>query len=158
MIRWGALTISSMCLMIGCVGAGDHLSDTGESNEASASGVDGGASATGPSCQSNDEFFRDRVWRDVLSPRCLSCHVVGGEAESTNFVLRDQDADPTQQEHNMNVFAPISRLEFDGEPWLLLKATADIEHAGGASIEVGSPEYEILEQMITRIVDPIDCP
>jgi hypothetical protein len=141
----------------GCPGPNDALSDS-----ASASGPDteddGQASATGHDCLTNDAFFRERVWGEVLRPLCFECHRAGGEAEQTNLVFVDQDADPNQQRTNEEVFTVVSFISFDGEPWTLVKPTGGVAHGGGVNFEVDSREYRILEEMIARVRDPVECP
>src|SRR5689334_22282411 len=36
-----------------------------------------------------DNFFVEEVWTKVGAARCLTCHKVGGDAEDSQFVLRD---------------------------------------------------------------------
>ena len=36
-----------------------------------------------------DMFFMDEVWAKVGELECLKCHKLGGDAEDSEFVLRD---------------------------------------------------------------------
>ena len=141
----------------GCPGESD-ASDEGSTDAAADTGEDEAASGTGHACVSNDAFFRERVWGEVLGPLCFECHRAGGEAEQSNFVFSDQDTDPSQQGKNESVFITISKIEFAGEPWSLAKATGTVTHSGGSIFEVDSAEYRILEEMIARVSEPIECP
>src|SRR5690606_41308319 len=43
----------------------------------------------GESCVTNQQFFAEQVWSQVLGPKCIACHNPQGQAKDTRFILQD---------------------------------------------------------------------
>lgn len=108
-------------------------------------------------CLSNERYFEEMVWTPILGAKCVNCHTEGGAAKESNFILRTADWGPTYLEQNLEVFKSLAKLEFEGTPWILLKPSAQIEHGGGPQIEKDDEEYAALEEMVSRLENPVVC-
>lgn len=106
-------------------------------------------------CMSNERFFESEV-QTILQANCQSCHNVAGDAKATEFLL-ETSAVPDYIERNMAVFEKMSKLQFEGEPWIVLKPTGVMEHGGGTRFAVDSDEFNAFEEMITRMENPVEC-
>src|SRR5688500_4008044 len=110
-------------------------------------------------CVSNEDFFKERVWTNVLSTTCIKCHTDTGQAKDSNFILRDAKWGPDYLENNLVVFESLAKLEYEGTPWILLKPTQDkgVVHGGLQQLDKGSQEYKDFQEMIERLADPVSC-
>lgn len=110
-------------------------------------------------CVSNEDFFNEKIWTNVLSQKCIKCHIIGGQAEDSKFILRDSKWGPDYLENNLEVFESLAKLEFEGTPWILLKPTQDkgVTHEGAMQLEKGSQEYKDFQEMIDRLENPVSC-
>lgn len=107
-------------------------------------------------CLSNEDFFKQKVQTKLLGT-CYACHNTTGQAKDTSFILRDSNWGPDYVEQNIEVFSQMSRLEYDGVPWILAKPTTAVAHEGGEQLKADSDEYNAFREMITRIDDPVVC-
>jgi hypothetical protein len=108
-------------------------------------------------CVSNEDFFRENVWTNILSVKCIACHTTEGDAKDSKFILRDSTWGPNYIENNLEVFESLAKLEYEGTPWILLKPSEQIEHGGLKQIEKDGPEYQAFEEMIDRLANPVEC-
>lgn len=115
------------------------------------------ASSDGEDCVSDEEFFQERVYANVLATKCMSCHTDSGAAKDSEFILKPPEWGPDYLERNLEVFSQMAKLEFEGTPWVLLKPTAQLEHGGAEQFKVDSEEYEAIEEMIARLDNPTVC-
>ncbi|WP_181197739.1 DUF1588 domain-containing protein [Enhygromyxa salina] len=117
----------------------------------------GGCQAEEPEqCVSNEDFFKEQIWAPVMSKKCITCHSPTGVAKSSQFVL--QSADWTGYlEANLATVERLAKLEYEGEPWLLVKPTNTVDHGGGVQIERGSAEYDAFVELVDRIKNPVEC-
>jgi hypothetical protein len=122
-----------------------------------ACGGGGGDSADDGQCLSNERYFEEMVWAPILGNTCVSCHNEGGAAKDSNFILQQAEWGPTYLEQNLEVFTTLAKLEFEGTPWILLKPSNQIGHGGGTVIEQDSEQYAALQEMVTRIANPVVC-
>ncbi|MCA9603191.1 MAG: hypothetical protein R3A78_15965 [Polyangiales bacterium] len=136
------LAASALGALVGCAGfeRGEPSPDAG----AAVPGADGsleGDGAVGPVLS-----FAVDV-HPLLVAGCRSCHVAGGNAGSTSFLLKgDVDADR----------AAVDALIQPGNPAksrLLTKASGQA-HGGGAVYAVGSSEYATLSAWIAEGAAP----
>lgn len=106
-----------------------------------------------------DDAFVSGVWNKVASQECLKCHKEGGDAEDSDFVLRD----PTKElgagreqamRHNLGAFVQVAREIKDGESRLLLKAEGRIKHGGKEVLKPGSAGSKTLEDFIRHVTTP----
>lgn len=108
-------------------------------------------------CVSNEQFFQENVYATTLATKCATCHNDAGEARDTSFILRDSNSGPDYLEQNLKVFEQMSRLRYDGVPWILAKPTASVEHFGGEQFATDSDEYNAFVEMVERIENPVAC-
>ncbi len=108
-------------------------------------------------CVSNEEFFRETVYAPILADNCASCHNSSGAAKETSFVLRTPESGPDYLDANLEAFSQMSKLQFEGDSWILLKPTLGIEHEGGERFKADSPEYGAFVEMMARIENPVSC-
>jgi hypothetical protein len=106
-----------------------------------------------------DDAFVSGVWSKVVSQECLKCHKVGGDAEDSDFVMRDPtkelgDAREQAMRHNLAAFVKMAREIKDGESRLLLKAQGRIKHGGKEVVKPGSAASKALEDYITHVTAP----
>jgi mono/diheme cytochrome c family protein len=99
----------------------------------------------GSSCDAvftqNQDLFTSQVMGQVLVPICATCHVAGGQAQSTRLrVLRD---DPLGTARGVALL--IDRTN-PAASLLLEKPLAIVPHGGGQQLGAGSTQAAILEQ------------
>ena len=107
-------------------------------------------------CVAVESFFRDEVWAPFMSTKCYACHNPAGAARHTDLVLRAADV-PGYFDANLAALRDIARLEIDGAPLLLLKASAQVEHQGSAQLGVGDEHYRALEELVQLLEEPDQC-
>ena len=112
---------------------------------------------TGEECLSNEEFFQQEVYAPILATNCETCHNSGGAAKDTSFIIRAPEWGPDFIDQNLQMFEQLSKLTYEGQPWILLKPTLQIEHEGGERFKVDSEEYNAFNAMIDRIANPVVC-
>lgn len=116
-----------------------------------------GEEEQGEDCVSNEQYFQENVYAPILATNCQTCHNSGGQAKDTNFIIQPPEWGPTFIEQNLEMFTQLSKLTYDGKPWILLKPTLQIDHEGGMRFEAGGDEYKAFEGMIERIANPVVC-
>jgi len=108
------------------------------------------------SCTTNAQYFQDYAWPQVFVI-CSTCHVAGGAAAGTRFMLQPATV-AGFMDQNFRAVGQVRRLEQDGTPLIVLKPTLTIPHQGGQQITPGSRPHAILLAMIDRIDAPVTCP
>ncbi len=108
-------------------------------------------------CVSDEEFFRETVYAPILATDCVNCHNSSGAAKETSFVLRSPESGPDYLEANLEAFAQMSKLQFEGQSWILLKPTLGIEHEGAERFKVDSEQYGAFVEMMNRLENPSSC-
>src|SRR5690606_34024202 len=108
-------------------------------------------------CVSDLEFFQESVYTPILAQDCANCHNESGEAKDTSFILRTNQWGPNYIEQNLEMFTQLSKLEYEGTPWILLKPTLGIDHVGGMRFSQGDPAYQAFQEMVERIRNPTEC-
>lgn len=94
-----------------------------------------------------EAYYASDVKTQVVEAICLSCHVNNGFAGSTDLIFA-AGADEANLETIRNYLA----LRNDDGETLLTKVTGGLSHGGGVQLEVGSPGYESLAQLISLLV------
>jgi len=107
-------------------------------------------------CVPTEDFFKEKIWSPVMSKTCITCHSRTGVAKNSQFVLQSSDW-TGYLEANLATVERLAKLEYEGEPWLIVKPTATIEHGGGVQFERGSEEYEAFVELVDRIKNPVEC-
>ncbi len=108
-------------------------------------------------CVSNEQFFKEEIYVKTLAVKCLACHNSNGAAKDTSFILRGSEWGPDYLEQNLEVFTQMSRLQYDGVPWVLAKPTESVSHGGELQFAKDSDEYNRFSEMVARIGDPVVC-
>lgn len=108
-------------------------------------------------CVSNEQFFQEEIYVKTLAVKCVGCHNPTGAGKDTSFILRGSEWGPDYLEQNLEVFTQMSRLEYDGVPWILAKPTASVAHGGELQFAKDSDEYNAFADMIARIDEPVAC-
>lgn len=140
----------SILLLLLPLGVGDLLisADTKEAKKNPAH--------TGPGCSADDPgFFVEEVWTNVGARSCLKCHKAGGDAEDSEFILRDPAKDPSGQatslKRNRAAFEKMAKRREEGKPVMLLKVIGELDHGGEDVLEKESARYRILEDWVHRV-------
>ena len=108
-----------------------------------------------------DPTFAEEVWAKVGAQECLKCHKPGGDADDSDFVLRDpsKELGPARDEamrHNLVAFAEMARTVARGDQSvLLLKASGAMKHGGKAVLKSDSAGYRILADFVRRTTAPM---
>lgn len=115
----------------------------------------------GRACKTSTNTSSDdadaRAWYDdqlypLLQSDCMDCHVAGGDASDSAFVLEgDADTDYAQVRE-------FTERELAGYPYLLAKASAFAGHTGGVRFALSSPEADILMEFADRLAGKVDEP
>ena len=110
----------------------------------------------GPSCLATDDFFVDEVWAKVGAHSCLKCHKPGGDAEDSEFILKDParesgEAKNVAMQFNRQAFARSAALLEKDESRLLLKAIGGLKHGGEDVLKPGSAGHRILQEFVRRV-------
>jgi hypothetical protein len=110
-------------------------------------------------CRTAENFFEAEIWPRVIEPVCLDCHVPGGAAGNSEFVLIPIiDNTDFLNAH----FDAIRSLALERVPSasnrsrLELMPTNTIPHGGATAIEPDSVLHELLLDFIAR-VDGVPC-
>ena len=116
------------------------------------SGVTHGATA----CLNVDDYFLDEVWTKVGAQSCLECHKAGGDAEDSEFILKDPARGGSLQSlpHNREAFARMAAAREGDQSRLLLKATGGLKHGGEDVLKADSTGYRILAEYVRRVSAP----
>ncbi len=119
----------------------------------------GGDPRTPSDCSTPSYYFRTEVWPKVVEGRCTACHIEGGAAAESAFILVSALEDEEYLETNFSRAAALAETklpEHDNRSLLELKPTGSIEHGGDVVIPAGSSQHEVLEEFISR-VDGVPC-
>jgi hypothetical protein len=117
--------------------------------------LSGGASCKGGSgdCQSTRAFFEQQVWSAFMSTTCGKCHTPDGTAvadSNAKFVIQPSSY-PGFIDANLANITMVANIQFQGTPEILLKPLGQDNHGGGVVLQAGSPEYQALQELVTRV-------
>ncbi|MBK6923509.1 MAG: DUF1592 domain-containing protein [Deltaproteobacteria bacterium] len=117
------------------------------------------AGTTEDQCVSNEDYFKEKVWSNILGTTCIKCHSDTGAAKDSSFILRDAKWGPDYLENNLKVFESMAKLQYEGTPWILVKPSMDkgITHGGAMQLDKGSEQYKAFQGMIDRLENPVTC-
>jgi hypothetical protein len=113
-----------------------------------------------PACgRAVDNYFADEVWAKVGARTCLTCHVKGGDAEDSKFILQDPRkregaARDEAMRQNREAFAKMARGKVKDKSRVLLKVVGELAHGGKDVLKEDSAEYRILADFVRRVNDP----
>jgi hypothetical protein len=114
------------------------------------------AQAVPTDCLSTQRYFNEWAWPNVIST-CAACHVAGGRADGTRYILKAATA-PGYLASNYEVVREAALLKSGDRPLMLQKSTGQVAHQGGAVLASGSREYAILLETIKQLETPKTCP
>lgn len=129
-------------LLAACNGSGESDLEQQLNDSDNAAGPGGGACKAGPTSRKRDEadaraYYDDHVY-PLMQSDCMDCHVAGGDASDTAFVL-DGDADG-----DYPLVKEFTERQVAGYPYLLAKASGFAGHTGGVRFGLSSAEADIL--------------
>ena len=109
-------------------------------------------SSTSNTCMDDAEFFENEL-APIVESKCLGCHVEGGVAAETRFLLIE--GENTQ---NMETMTELAQVQEPAGYLLWLKPTGQHEagHVGGTALALESTEADIMAQFIGRANNLID--
>ena len=110
----------------------------------------------GGACVGTAAYFATYAWPQVFST-CVNCHVAGGQAASTRFVLKAPQV-PGFLALNQQIVATAAALEEGGQPLLVLKPTLAVPHAGKQVLAPGSAGVAVLLETLRQLAQPVVCP
>jgi len=94
-------------------------------------------------CESPKDFFEQKLFPNVLSQKCATCHSEGGPAAGTRLVF-SKGGDLAAAYEKAKALAVAN----GALPMLVQKSTGATSHGGGAVIVAGSPEAAMLEGFV----------
>ena len=126
---------------LGCSGDGKNNTDSAQDT-----------ASTNGTCMDDATFFETEVV-PIVESKCLGCHVEGGVAAETRFLLVQGD-DP----QNMQTLTELAQIQEPAGYLLWLKPTGQHEtgHVGGTALALESTEADLMAQFIGRANNLID--
>ena len=104
-------------------------------------------------CVDDAEFFA-RTAAPLLEAECLQCHVDGGAAGATAYVLRPLDEDGALDTNYATLQAVVATL---GSAAVLDKPTGGTSHGGGTRFDRIDGRFAVLHELVARIEAPGAC-
>ncbi len=105
-----------------------------------------------PLPQALDTFFDTELWPKVGAHTCIKCHKAGGDAEDSEFILRDPLSNPaTITPQNREAFANMAAATEGGESRMLRKVVGELDHGGDDVLDPDSTRFRILEEWVRRV-------
>ena len=111
--------------------------------EGSGTDVGGGTGTSGGEENTSVPTFKNDI-HPILTQKCMSCHVEGGQAGSTRYILRN---DP-QTDYNTITQNGLVVAGKPDESLILLKPSGKRSHGGGVLLPEGSAEYSKVREWI----------
>lgn len=93
-------------------------------------------------------LFEQNLAVQIVSGRCIVCHVQGGLASGAIIVFERQSTSST--EHNFQVLSSFVQSRNDAVSYMLSKVSGS-DHIGGVQIPAGSTEYVNLEAFLNTL-------
>ncbi|MDG2174616.1 MAG: DUF1588 domain-containing protein [Gammaproteobacteria bacterium] len=91
-------------------------------------------------------FFEDNIADQIVSAKCIICHVENGVADGQTALIYSNDPDETQQ--NFDVLSDFFFSRDDALDYILSKASGGDGHVGGVQLATGSNDYSLFEQFL----------
>jgi len=106
-----------------------------------------------------DPFFINELWAKVGAQTCLECHKVGGDAEESDFVLRDPKksqghAQDEVLKYNRDQFVKMAKAKEGDQSRMLLKVVGKLKHGGETVLKPDSAGYKVVAEFVRRLNDP----
>lgn len=106
------------------------------------------AVSSGGSREEAEELFVSSFDANVVQAQCVSCHVDGGVAESSNLVFATSGS--TRASENFVALENLLNSRSDGREHILNRVSGN-DHPGGNQLPVGSANYLALESILLLI-------
>jgi hypothetical protein len=121
---------------------------------------EGSPDAGRAACTSTQAFFEHDVWASFMSVTCFKCHAPDGVAvlNSNAKLVLQPPTYPGFLEINLATLTDISKIDYSGQPELLLKPLGQDSHGGGAVLQENSPQYAALKELVRRLRSGDSCP
>jgi hypothetical protein len=104
-----------------------------------------------------DPYFSEEVWPKIGELTCINCHLPGGEAGDSKFLLQDAGLDADLVKRNRDAFARMALAKKDGRSRLLEKVAGRLEHGGGVQLKPDGRGLGILERWVRRLEGGADA-
>jgi len=126
--------------------------DFGRTDTGPDGGTDSGTDPTDDACLDDFAYWEQRIWRGFASVNCAGCHVEGGLAGASAFVLTPGSDGPSLRA-SFDAMSAMAGERAGGTSILLLKPTGQHPdgHGGGIALRHGSSEYRALETFVARL-------
>ncbi len=111
---------------------------------------------SGISCLAvTDDTLADEVWSKVAALSCLKCHKIGGDAEESDFILRDPSrsvgtAQADDMRINRAMLIKIAKTKEGIDSRMLLKVVGKLKHGGKEALKPASAGYLLLADFVKR--------
>ncbi len=118
----------------------------------SCGGGKGKGDSAGADCSDARQFLAEQAWGPIFGGVCLECHGPGGLASEDNAKFRLLPPEyPGFLDANLEHLRGFVKYEYDGTPMILMKPLGQLEHGGGTKLQDGSPEMELLQELVTQL-------
>lgn len=107
-------------------------------------------------CSTADMAFFETEAVPLLQNRCLGCHNADSVAATTRHVLLPFDS-AENIALNFEHLRSLAVDTVDGAELLLNKPSGQESHGGGEVVDMLTPEYATLSEMVARFIDPGHC-
>jgi hypothetical protein len=107
-----------------------------------------------PDCVTDAEFFSQSAV--PLLSDCVTCHVEGGAASGSRYVLLPFEAEGAEAENWSRLSAFLSENE-DAATLLLTKPTGQTSHGGGERFDLLDAQTAVMTELVGRLQQPGGC-
>jgi chitodextrinase len=107
-------------------------------------------------CYSDLNQFEEEIWLPFMSNDCIGCHIEGGQAGGSQFVLEFGNT-PEVLANNFDTLTSLALDKSMGDSLLLLKPTGQIPHGGGQRFVEGTAIYQSFLELVARAEEPGGC-
>lgn len=97
-------------------------------------------------------FYQSKIKDPVVNQHCIGCHVPGGLAEDSGFML-NPNVSEAQDRDNVEFFRTYIELTNEGRSQLLGKVRGGAGHGGGPRLNHTEPSFRDLEVFL-EMIDP----
>ncbi len=144
-------------LLIGlaaCGGAADKADNTDRGTATGpAPDADADTGTATDACIDDDTFFAETA-APLLDADCALCHVAGGDAADTAYVLQPLSASGALAENHATIKALVASL---GGETVLAKPSGAASHGGGQRFDLLDARYAVLHELVARTEAPGAC-
>lgn len=99
------------------------------------------------------ELFQQNVDQPIISGRCVTCHVQGGNAGGTGLVYQRQSA--TSSANNFAVLETYIQSRQNAVQTILSKASGSVAHGGGTQLSSASVDFANFSAFLTVLASAL---